>query len=62
MLADAVDSLVWRKSSFSGEEECVELVNGRDDVRVRHSLNPGGGVLLFEPDEWGAFLTLVKAH
>jgi hypothetical protein len=62
MLADATDSLAWRKSSFSGEEECVELVNGRLDVRVRHSLNPGGGVLLFGSPEWWAFLTRVKTR
>lgn len=54
--------MVWRKSSFSvGNGECVEVAAGPAGVRVRDSKNPDGPVLVFNPDEWAAFLDGAKA-
>ena len=47
----------WRKSSFSGQHQCVEvamLESGQ--VAVRHSRRPAGPALVFTADEWSAFL------
>jgi hypothetical protein len=50
----------WRKSSFSQLSGCVEVayVDGR--VALRDSKDRGGPVLMFDPDEWGAFLANVR--
>jgi hypothetical protein len=48
---------VWRKSSFSGQHQCVEVANlSTGEVAVRHSRQPAGPALVFTPDEWSAFL------
>ncbi|WP_067859125.1 DUF397 domain-containing protein [Nocardia shimofusensis] len=48
----------WFKSSLSSAgSECVEIAHldgGR--VGVRDSKDPSGGVLVFTPSEWDAFL------
>jgi hypothetical protein len=49
--------LVWRKSSFSGGDGCVEAASYRDGhVAVRDSKNPNGPVLVYTPHEWRSFL------
>lgn len=56
------DSL-WRKSSYSGENNgnCLEV---RDDVRgvvpVRDSKNPAGPTLTIESEAWHAFVERAK--
>lgn len=47
----------WRKSSFSGQHQCVEvaMLDG-GQVAVRHSRRPDGPALVFTPGEWSAFL------
>jgi Domain of unknown function (DUF397) len=50
----------WRKSSHSGEGNCVEvaLIQGR--VAVRDSKDPGQ-VLTFSPQEWTDLLARSRA-
>lgn len=45
----------YRKSTYSGGGDCVEVAVGETSVRVRDSKNPGGAVLEFTPREWAAF-------
>ena len=57
---DVVD-LPWRKSSFSGQNGCVEaapLHNGM--IAVRDSKNPHGGHLVYNALEWRSFLAGVR--
>jgi hypothetical protein len=50
----------WRKSSHSGNNGCVEVAQGDDQVAVRDSKDPSGPRLLFTPLEWRAFLAAVR--
>ena len=55
------DGPVWVKSSLSfANGNCVEVQDGKGEVRVRNSRDPGGGTLVFTPDEWQAFLGGVR--
>jgi hypothetical protein len=59
-----IDSLTWRKSSYSGSNGggCVEVADKLPGmVAVRDSKDPGGLVLAFRPDEWRAFTAAIKA-
>ena len=50
----------WFKSSRSGaSNECVEVawLDG-GQVGVRDSKNPAGPMLVFEPEEWNAFIEM----
>jgi Domain of unknown function (DUF397) len=54
--AELIDA-VWRKSSFSGQHQCVEVASlGTGETAVRHSRQPAGPALVFTPEEWSAFL------
>jgi Domain of unknown function (DUF397) len=46
----------WRKSSHSGNNGCVEVAQGDDQIAVRDSKDPSGPMLLFTRLEWQAFL------
>ncbi|MGN9811985.1 DUF397 domain-containing protein [Micromonospora sp. BQ11] len=47
----------WRKSTRSGNSECVEVADNLPGVvGVRDSKDPAGPVLTFAPDAWRAFL------
>ncbi|MGI5211549.1 DUF397 domain-containing protein [Plantactinospora sp. CA-290183] len=47
----------WRKSSRSGEGDCVEVAADLPDaVGVRDSKDPAGPALLFTSAAWRAFL------
>jgi hypothetical protein len=52
-------SLPWHKSSFS-TNSCVEVAPLRGGVAIRDSKNPDGGILVYTPDEWRAFLAGVR--
>jgi hypothetical protein len=55
--APEIGGAQWRKSSFSGQHNCVEVaaLDG-GEVAVRHSRRPAGPALVFTADEWSAFL------
>lgn len=45
----------WRKGDPSGDGACVEFATADGMVGVRDSKDPSGPVLVFTPQEWGAF-------
>jgi hypothetical protein len=50
-------SAIWRKSSRSGMNGCVEVAFINDGrVAVRDSKDPQGPVLMFTPGEWRGFV------
>ena len=52
----------WRKSSFSGISECVEVAELDDGrIGVRNSNAPDAGTVLFTRGEIDAFVKGVKA-
>jgi Domain of unknown function (DUF397) len=52
---------VWRKSTRSGTNGCVEVALDTTEVAVRDSKQQGSGpVLLFTAHEWDAFLAGVR--
>jgi hypothetical protein len=53
----------WRKSSYSGNNggNCVEVAALPGAVAVRDSKDPDGGMLVFSPEEWRAFLDAARA-
>jgi hypothetical protein len=51
----------WRKSSHSGQTNCLEVRQASGGVEVRDSKHPGGAVLTFTRDEWLAFVAGAKA-
>lgn len=62
MLAAALHSAAWRKSSHSNPSgDCLELASlpGRR-VAVRDSRSPESGALVFTWDEWRAFVAGVR--
>lgn len=56
------DAPVWRKSSYSGNEDnCVEVAdNVPGAVPVRDSKVPHGPALSFADPAWAAFVGMVK--
>lgn len=66
MTGGGEDARGWRKSSFSGTGNCVEVYSCtcgdcRSTVHVRHSRRPGADRLVFTRPEWQAFLDGVRA-
>jgi Domain of unknown function (DUF397) len=51
---------VWRKSTQSYANGCVEVAFVDGQVAVRDSKDPDGPVLVFTPVEWTAFLGGVR--
>jgi hypothetical protein len=51
---------VWRKSSRSGTNGCVEVALDNAEVAVRDSKDHTGPVLRFNAREWEAFLAGVR--
>lgn len=57
MAIDAEGDLVWRKSSFSGLNGCVEVARSpHGEILVRDSKNLSAGQLSYTPHEWRSFL------
>jgi len=52
----ATGTAVWKKSSYCGTGQCVEVANTGDLLAVRDSKDPGGPVLSFGHDAWRSFL------
>ncbi|MFI6322723.1 DUF397 domain-containing protein [Nonomuraea sp. NPDC050556] len=58
-------SPVWRKSSYSTEQEfgtCVEVAQLGANLGVRDSKDPDGPHLTFSPASWVAFVSSIKSH
>jgi hypothetical protein len=60
MMVD-LSSAVWRKSTYSSTNGCVEVALIEDRVAVRDSKDRSGPVLVFTAHEWHAFLSGVRA-
>ncbi|WP_328467934.1 DUF397 domain-containing protein [Actinoplanes sp. NBC_00393] len=59
-MADERHSSGWKKSSYSETGNCVEVLQLSDQVLVRDSKDPAGGIVAFSPTEWLTFLDDVK--
>jgi hypothetical protein len=59
---DRIDTLRWRKSSFSGNGggNCVDVADDGTKIYVRNSKNPDGAVVAFTQSEWRAFISGAK--
>ena len=54
---------VWRKSTRSGQSECVEVADNLAGVGgVRDSKDPAGPVLTFTPDAWRTFVRVSRGR
>lgn len=53
-------ALSWRKSSLSGEGDCLEFTRTREHVWVRDTKNPAGPTLGFTRTGWATFLIGVQ--
>jgi Domain of unknown function (DUF397) len=53
--------IVWRKSTLSVENGCLEFAVIEGRVAIRDSKNRLGPVLTFAPIEWKEFLDGVRA-
>ncbi|WP_067884567.1 DUF397 domain-containing protein [Nocardia vaccinii] len=61
MTIDLTDAQWFKSSMSTAKEACVEvtwLPAGR--VGVRDSKNPEGPALIFSPDEWTAFTSVIQ--
>jgi Domain of unknown function (DUF397) len=58
-----VTAVLWRKSSYSGDNggACVEVGTAGPTVAVRDSKHPDGLLLAFTADTWNAFTAQLKA-
>lgn len=63
MSADGFRQLVWRKSSYSGNEggECVEVALAADSVHIRDSKDVERPFLTVHAEGWAAFLAFAAA-
>jgi hypothetical protein len=50
----------WRKSSFSGDGDCLEWWFGSGEVAIRNSRDADGLVISLTHAEWAAFIAGVK--
>ncbi len=60
-LPQRAGSLLWKKSTASGDSGCVEVARSGEMIVVRDSKDPLGPVLTFSKVEWKAFLVGVCA-
>lgn len=51
----------WRRSSWCAGSNCVEVARAGGQVALRDSKTVDGAVLIYTPDEWGAFVKGVKS-
>lgn len=51
----------WRKSSRSGDQNCVEVADSAGTIKVRDSKDVEGPILTFPTAGWATFLYAAKA-
>jgi hypothetical protein len=56
----AWERILWRKSSKSASNGCVEVARVAGKVAVRDSKDQAGPILLFTAFEWDAFIGGVR--
>jgi hypothetical protein len=56
LLVVKINRIMWRKSSTSGGEGCVEVAAAKGSILVRDSKDPHGPMLTFSGPEWTRFL------
>jgi hypothetical protein len=59
-MVEDLSRAVWRKSTLSHTNGCVEVAFIDDRVALRDSKDRNGPVLLFTPFEWEAFVGGVR--
>jgi hypothetical protein len=52
----------WRKSSYSGDANCVEVACGTAVVGVRDSKRPVAGELMFSTAAFQSFVNHIKGN
>lgn len=52
---------IWRRASFCGSGECVEVAELNGMVVMRDSKDPHGPMLRYTADEWRSFVRAIKA-
>jgi hypothetical protein len=52
--------MIFRRSSYSWDNNCVEVADSGFDIAVRDSEDPNGPVLIFSYRDWDAFLKGVR--
>ena len=59
---ETIDTVPWRKSSYSGTSggSCVEAADMEGNVLVRDTTDRGGLVLHFSPDAWHRFTAMLR--
>jgi hypothetical protein len=55
-VAERYPGLIWRKSSRSGDTNCVEVASSGGMIFIRDSKDRHGPVLCFAQDRWHEFL------
>ena len=53
--------ILWKKSSLSGLNGCVEVGQMADAIAIRNSRQPDGPFLVFSVEQWRAFLHRARA-
>lgn len=53
--------LVWRKSSHTVRDECVEIAETGGSAAIRDSKNPSGPQLRVPTGSWQSFIAQLKA-
>jgi hypothetical protein len=59
-MVEDLSRAVWRKSTLSHTNGCVEVAFVNDRIAVRDSKDRNGPVLVFTPFEWEAFVGGVR--
>jgi predicted secreted Zn-dependent protease len=59
--AAGAGDITWRRASFCGGGECVEVGQRDGLIVMRDSKEPGGNSLRYTSEEWRAFVDGVKA-
>lgn len=54
--------VIWRKSTASNTNGCVEVAVADGSVLIRDSANPDGVVLRLPPAVWSAFLARARSR